>query len=113
MVEFMATEFRRYPAITPVFTSHLDRFHVTKSAHTALKTSYKVLKTQVGVLDDLVKRLQGSRETTVAPDVVTLLHHDPIWVDPLLLMLDHPPNPIFLACCYLQRLQSGLVILFP
>jgi hypothetical protein len=61
MVEFMSTEFRRHPAIMHVFTSHLDRFRITKSSHNALKASHKVIKSQVGVLDDSVKRLQGSR----------------------------------------------------
>jgi hypothetical protein len=61
IAEFSATEFRRYSDITPVFTIHLNRFRVTKSVHTALKTSYKVLKTQVRVLDASVKRLQDAR----------------------------------------------------
>jgi hypothetical protein len=61
MAEFMSTKFRRHPAITPVFTSHLDRFRVTKSAHSALEASHKVLKYQVVVLDASVKRVQGSR----------------------------------------------------
>jgi hypothetical protein len=53
----MSTEFRRHPAIMPVFTSHLDQLWVTKSAHNALEASHKVLKYQVGVLDASVKRL--------------------------------------------------------
>jgi hypothetical protein len=61
MAEFMSTKFWRHPAIKPVFTSHPERFRVTKSAHNALKASHKVIKTQVGVLDASVKRLQGSR----------------------------------------------------
>jgi hypothetical protein len=67
MAEFMSTEFQCHPAITPVFTSHLDQFRVTKSAHNALEASHKVLKSQVGALDASVKRLQESRETAVAP----------------------------------------------
>jgi hypothetical protein len=61
MEQFMATKFWRHPAITPVFTSHLDLFRVTKSAHHALENNYKTLKSQVGVLDASVKRLQGAR----------------------------------------------------
>jgi hypothetical protein len=61
MVEFMSTGFRRHPAITHVFTSHLDRLWVTKLAHKALGASHKVLKSQVGVLDASVKCLQVSR----------------------------------------------------
>jgi hypothetical protein len=57
MAEFMSTEFWRHPAIT----SHIDRFLITKSAHSALEASHKVLKSQVGVLDASVNRFQGSR----------------------------------------------------
>jgi hypothetical protein len=56
----MSTGFRRHPAITPVLTSHFDRLWVTQSAHNALEASHKVINTHVGVLDDSVKRLQGS-----------------------------------------------------
>jgi hypothetical protein len=78
MAEFMSTEFRRHPAITPVFTSHLDRFRVTKSAHNALEASHKVIKTQVGVMDASVKRLQGSRGNHGGSGREIRLHHDPL-----------------------------------
>jgi hypothetical protein len=75
----MARNFNRHPVITPVFTSHLDCFWVTNSAHASLKTNYKVLKTQYGVLNASVYLLQsfpmhinpqGGRENqqTGAPD---------------------------------------------
>ena len=61
MEEFTTIGIRRHPSIIPVFTSHLDRYRVSKSTHGTLASQVKKLETSVSSLNTQVQKLNGAR----------------------------------------------------
>jgi hypothetical protein len=61
MAEFLQIGFKQHPAITPVFTAHLDRHRVSKTSFATLETSVRKVKTDMAAMQTLVNRLNGAR----------------------------------------------------
>jgi hypothetical protein len=67
MDEFLDIGFKPHPSITPVFSAHLDRFHVSHTSFNVLQTSVKRLKTDLSTLHTVVNRLNGARGNAQNP----------------------------------------------
>jgi hypothetical protein len=61
MDEFLDIFFKQHPYITPVFTTHLDRFRVSPTSFNVTGTSVKRLKTDLPTLQTAVNHLNGAR----------------------------------------------------
>jgi hypothetical protein len=61
MDEFDAVDIRRHPSIIPVFTSHLDRYRVTKTTYAGLVTQVKKIDSLLTTVSAKVERLNGAR----------------------------------------------------
>ena len=61
MDEFDAVDIRRHHSILPVFTSHLDRYRVTKTTHAGLVTQVKKIDTLLTAVSAKVERINGTR----------------------------------------------------
>jgi hypothetical protein len=59
--EFFQIGFKQHPAITPVFTAHLDRHWVSKTSFATLETSARKVKTYMAEMQTSVNRLNGAR----------------------------------------------------
>jgi hypothetical protein len=61
MADFLQVGFKQHPAITPVFTAHLDRHRVSKTSFATLETSVQKVKTDMAAIQTSVNRLNGAR----------------------------------------------------
>jgi hypothetical protein len=61
MAEFLQIGFKQHPAITPVFTAHLDRHRVSKTSFATLETSVRKVKSDMAAMQTSVNRLNGAR----------------------------------------------------
>jgi hypothetical protein len=61
MDEFDKVDIRKHPSIIPVFTSHLDRYRVTKTTHSALASQVKKLDTLLSSVSSKVDKINGAR----------------------------------------------------
>jgi hypothetical protein len=61
MDEFDKVDIRKHPSIIPVFTSHLDRYRVTKTTHAALASQVKKLDTLLSSVSSKVDKINGAR----------------------------------------------------
>jgi hypothetical protein len=61
MAVFLQVRFKQHLAITPVFTSHLDRHRVSETSFATLETSVWKVKTDTAAIQTSVNRLNGER----------------------------------------------------
>jgi hypothetical protein len=61
MAEFLQVGFNKHPAITPVFTAHLDCHPVSKTSFATLETSVRKVKMDMAAIQTSVNRLNGAR----------------------------------------------------
>jgi hypothetical protein len=61
MVEVLQIGVKHHPAITPVFTAHLDRHRVSKTSFVTLETSVRKVKLDMAAMQTSVNRLNGAR----------------------------------------------------
>jgi hypothetical protein len=61
MAEFLQIGFKQHPAITPIFTAHLDRHRVSNTSFVTLKTSVHKVKSDMAAMQTSVNRLNGAR----------------------------------------------------
>jgi hypothetical protein len=61
MAEFLQIGFKQHPAITPVFTAHLDCHRVSKTSFATLETSVRKVKTDMAAMQTTVNRVYGAR----------------------------------------------------
>jgi hypothetical protein len=61
MDEFLQVGFKQHPAITPIFTAHLDHHRVSKTSFTTLETTMRKVSTDMAATHTSVNRLNGAR----------------------------------------------------
>jgi hypothetical protein len=60
MAEFLQVGFKQHPAITPVFTAHLDCHRVYETSNATLETSVRKEKKDMAAIQTSVNRLNGA-----------------------------------------------------
>jgi hypothetical protein len=61
MAAFLQVAFKHHPAITLVFTAHLDRHRVSKTSFATLETSVRKVKRDMAAIQTSVNRLNEAR----------------------------------------------------
>jgi hypothetical protein len=65
MEDFLQVGFKQHMVITPVFTAHLDRHHVSKTSFATLETTARKVKTDMAAMQTSVNRLNGAQGNVI------------------------------------------------